>query len=366
MLKSPQELDNIILSFIQKGVDQPLDDDQFNTLALLLFEYQYENNKPYRNICKSQNISPLMINHWKNIPLVPTSLFKETALTCFPPSKAKKIFYTSGTTTQKKGRHYLENLILYEASLLINFKAHFKIKNERWPLLILTPSPQEMPHSSLCHMMEVLRKNIGAEESSYFIENNQFKMDLLFNTLKKMSLSENPVIILGTTFSFVHFLDYAKAKKKKIILSPKSYIMETGGYKEKSREIPKTVLYQLLNETLGVPQNRIINEYGMSEMGSQFYDVIHRDPSVQEIQPYKRIPPWVRTRIVNPAHMTECAPKEVGILQHYDLANRSSVMALLTEDIGIKIKDGFEILGRAPLAEPRGCSIGIETWLNEK
>jgi hypothetical protein len=46
-----------------------------------------------------------------------------------------------------------------------------------------------------------------------------------------------------------------------------------------------------------------------------------------------------------------------------DLANLYSCAFLLTQDIGINYPDGFEILGRAPGAEAKGCSIALDEFL---
>jgi hypothetical protein len=46
-----------------------------------------------------------------------------------------------------------------------------------------------------------------------------------------------------------------------------------------------------------------------------------------------------------------------------DLANVDSVIALQTEDLGVWLDDGFEILGRSAGAEPRGCSLAVEEVL---
>jgi hypothetical protein len=35
-------------------------------------------------------------------------------------------------------------------------------------------------------------------------------------------------------------------------------------------------------------------------------------------------------------------------------------MAIETEDLGCKIAEGFEVVGRAPGAETRGCSLTVE------
>ncbi len=48
-----------------------------------------------------------------------------------------------------------------------------------------------------------------------------------------------------------------------------------------------------------------------------------------------------------------------------DLANTGSVLALQTADLGRRIADGFEVLGREPGAEARGCSIAADELLSE-
>jgi hypothetical protein len=45
------------------------------------------------------------------------------------------------------------------------------------------------------------------------------------------------------------------------------------------------------------------------------------------------------------------------LIRVFDLANVFSVLAIQTEDLGIGRGAGFELVGRAELAEPRGCSL---------
>ena len=53
----------------------------------------------------------------------------------------------------------------------------------------------------------------------------------------------------------------------------------------------------------------------------------------------------------------EVADGETGLVRIFDLANVFSVLAVQTEDLAIRRGDGFELLGRAAAAEPRGCSL---------
>jgi hypothetical protein len=75
------------------------------------------------------------------------------------------------------------------------------------------------------------------------------------------------------------------------------------------------------------------------------------------------VPPWVRTRVVDPESLEPAAAGPAGLLQHFDLANVGSVMAIQTEDLGVAVDDGFRLLGRAPGATPRGCSIAMDLLL---
>jgi hypothetical protein len=62
-------------------------------------------------------------------------------------------------------------------------------------------------------------------------------------------------------------------------------------------------------------------------------------------------------QIISPETGNEVADGETGLIRVFDLANVFSVMAIQTEDLGIRRGDGFELIGRAALAESRGCSL---------
>ena len=54
---------------------------------------------------------------------------------------------------------------------------------------------------------------------------------------------------------------------------------------------------------------------------------------------------------------------QTGYLRHVDLANRSSIIAIDTEDRGYAVEGGFVLLGRDETAPPRGCSLDAEDLL---
>jgi hypothetical protein len=138
--------------------------------------------------------------------------------------------------------------------------------------------------------------------------------------------------------------------------------METGGFKGRDRELPRDALYQRLHRVLGVPPERIVNQYGMTELGSQFYDSVLRFPGT----PRRKLrPPWARVRLIDPESGDEAPYGEIGVVTFLDLANTGSVLAIQSADLGRALGDGFEVMGREPGAEARGCSIAADEMLQD-
>ena len=102
----------------------------------------------------------------------------------------------------------------------------------------------------------------------------------------------------------------------------------------------------------------IVCEYGMSELSSQAYDATF-GPSrfTFHVSRTFRFPPWTRVQIISPESGREVGEGETGLIRVLDLANVYSVMAIQSEDLGIRCGDGFTLAGRAVSAEPRGCSL---------
>src|SRR4030042_5578676 len=94
--KEVLELDQKIINFIRKGVDQQ-DPEGFNRLALDVFELQFKSIPLYKRYCEKRGIKPERISFWEEIPALPTDVFKVMELSMFP-SQTVRTFMTSGTT----------------------------------------------------------------------------------------------------------------------------------------------------------------------------------------------------------------------------------------------------------------------------
>jgi len=367
MDKAASDLQRRVFALISRGVAQATTDEEFEGLAREVFAFQYERCAVYRAYCDRRKQTPQSVMHWKEIPATPTSAFKDFALTCFPVEQAVAEFHTSGTTRELSGKHFLATLELYHAAIGPNFAAHLLPDGARLPMMILTPSPEEAQHSSLSHMMGVVMKEFGADDSAYYVEGGQVLVEKLVRDLCEIQWAHQPVFLLGTAFALVHLFDHLEQQNLKFEMSEGSRVMETGGFKGRSRELSKADLYALFESVLGIPTTHVVNEYGMTELSTQFYDATLR---VGRRTDGKAVPPWARVLIIDPNTGKEAADNERGLVRIFDLANLWSMMCVQTEDLGIaRVSDSslveFEVLGRSAGAEVRGCSLNAENIVME-
>jgi hypothetical protein len=337
-------------------------EERFNQLALRLCLYQFQHNLAWRRLCEARDWTPRNVDDWRQIPAAPAAAFKELELTTLPPEQRAAVFHSSGTAAQSPSHHFhnLESLAVYEASLLAWFEPHLKLSDGSLPrLLFLTPSRGLAPRSSLVHMFETIRGAYPNCDGRFFggVDANG-NWTIRRGELEQALGGSLPVALFGAAFHFVHLLDSPAAAALHIELPTGSRVLETGGYKGRSRSLTQEELHGLIAGRLGVRRDHIVCEYGMSELSSQAYDTaIGQSRAMHHAPRCFRFPPWTRVQIVSPETGREVADGETGLIRVYDLANVASVLAVQTEDLAIRRGDGFEFVGRAAGAEARGCSL---------
>ena len=328
-------LEEEILCFLHEPAKE-----KFEALALRLYEHQRKQNSVYSRYCESLRRSG-PIHCWNEIPAVPQQAFKYSELRSFPATETVAEFRTSGTTGEGFGRHFLGSLRLYQTAVQKGWD-YFRLPRNRFILLMQHPEKAEF--SSLSRMGGFLSN--GQHDSFYVNSDGAVEVDRIRTFLS--SLGE-PVTLFGTALAFLNLLE----ETSDLPLPPGSILMETGGFKGLDREINKADLYARLSNCFRIEVDRIWNEYGMTELSSQFYSRGIGQPHFA--------PPWLRFLIINPKTNREASSGEIGLLRVFDLANLWSVLAVQTQDLAVAIGDnGFLLLGRDPTAIARGCSRAMD------
>ena len=334
MTRAAADLEERILAWIEKK--QAAD---FGKTVLQLHAWQFRHNAPYRLFCQNDGIGE-SVEHWRQVPHVPQEAFKHADLRSFAPEETIKTFRTSGTTGEGFGQHHFRTLEIYETAVREGWR-HANMPTG--PFLVIAPHPDEAPHSSLSHMLGVLAPREAFIAAGGTVD------------LARLQAAEHPVCLLGTALGFLNLFEQMEKAGITLRLPAGSTAMETGGYKGSGRNILRADLYAMFGDKLGIAPDDIYNEYGMTELSSQFYA---RGP-----QGRHHCPPWARAVVADPVSLAEVSERETGILLIYDAANVGSVVGIRTQDLAVKRGDAFELLGRDPSALPRGCSRAADEWM---
>ncbi|MCK6503817.1 hypothetical protein L6R53_10525 [Myxococcota bacterium] len=308
---------------------------EFVDLALRLHAWQRAHNPQYDAICGDQPAPA----RWQDIPTVPVGLFRDLPLTCFPPDQAAVVFRTSGTTVGRRGEHRCRDTALYDLGARRNAAHH------------LGPLPRAgvalvpyAPDSSLGHMCRDLVPGMPTFFSS------EHGVDAA-GAWAALRAATEPLFVPGTAFAFDLLVSTATGP---VQLPAGSVVMVTGGSKGRAVVLSEPDLDLALRQLL--PGARIVGEYGMTELSSQLWAV----PWGAPYQP----PPWLRVKAVEPATGELLPPGQEGLLSFVDLANRWTVLAIETQDLGVVGEDGAVTLrGRVAGAPARGCSLSVEEAL---
>ena len=319
--------------------------DDFDRLALDVHAYQYRANPAYRRFCdRTAGSRP---QSWREIPAVPAEAFRESVLACGP---AERVYRSSGTTAgpDRRAQHHVSDVDVYEASALAGFRRAVLHAGERRRFLVAAPERPTHPASSLGEMVSWLRAaHDSAAVPSFLAVDGVVDLPRFAAALDGLAGGE-PVLMLVVTSALLRLVDWADERSRRWRLPAGSTIVDTGGCKGYPTALGRAEILDRYRRVLGVDDGQVVNEYGMTELCSQFYA---RGAGAHTG------PPWIRTLVCDPLTGAEVAAGEVGCLRHVDLANLGSVLAVQTEDLGRAVAGGFELVGRAPTAAARGCSL---------
>lgn len=314
-----------------------INENNFETLALKVFEHQFLSCTVYRDFCTHLQISPKQVERIEDIPFLPIEFFKSHQILS-TSQKIQKVFNSSGTTGQQTSKHYIVDLLHYQRNSLRIFENIYgSIKD--YAILALLPSYLERDGSSLVYMVNHFIRQSGHAESGFFLNNHK----ALYQRLNDLEHRGQKTLLIGVSFGLLDFIDKYKMQLKRTI------VMETGGMKGRRKEMIREELHKKLSDGFGV--EHIHSEYGMTELLSQAYskgEGIFNLPQTMKV--FIRDPE-------DPLTLFSDSIKAGGI-NVIDLANIHSCAFIATQDLGQNVKKNkLKILGRFDNSDVRGCNL---------
>jgi hypothetical protein len=315
-------------------------EDNFNSISLEVFQFQYQNNAIYRQYCNSLKIDSQKIISIQQIPFLPIQFFKTHKITT-TDFEAEVIFESSGTTQTINSKHLVKDISLYKKSFNEAFRLFYGDPAD-WCIVALLPSYLERNNSSLVMMADSLIKQSSHQQTGLYL--NEWKQ--LLNTLTELEKQQQKTLLIGVTFALIDFAELCSFPLHHTV------IMETGGMKGRREEMTRERVHEILSNSFQL--KKIHSEYGMTELLSQAYskgDGIFNCPPWMKILLREEDDPFA-------IHAADATKTISGAINVIDLANIYSCSFIATEDAGKLYPDSsFEVLGRLDNTDIRGCSL---------
>ena len=288
---------------------------------------------------------------WREVPLLPIAAFR--TLRVAPDGPDAITFRSSGTTSSSRGSHHLRSLAPYEAAVDAGVSAALVpdvAAGEHAPLtcIQLQPDASAAPDSSLTHMLDRVRSGPWCRDGGAWVDGGyRLDADGAWRALERAAAAGEPVLLLATSFALAMLLE-ATSGREPLALPPGSRVMDTGGFKGRTREVRREELLAGVHERLGVTPAWCENEYGMAELSSQGWlgtvaasagrplpGMAGRGDAHDPARDGRWMPPWTRLRVLDPATLQDlpAGAAEPGLVAVHDLASCLTCAAVRTEDL---------------------------------
>ena len=303
-------------------------------------------------------LSRLRFERLEDIPLIPVSMFKRHVLKSVPDAEVIKVLTSSGTTGQAPSRIHLDaETSQVQSAVLVKVAQHF-LGRDRLPMVILDQPGIVKDRASysargagILGMSQFGRRPFWALREDLSLDRQGLEAYL-------EQSGDGPVLFFGFTFIvWRHFVQAIEESGRPLDLA-RATLVHSGGWKKLRDEAVSPEAFRArVRAATGI--ERTIDFYGMVEQvgGVYFENPLH----------HLQAPIYSEVIVRDPVTLAPLPDGEPGLIQVLScLPTSYPGHSLLTEDLGVvhgadPVGLGmggrqFDMLGRVPKAEPRGCS----------
>ena len=333
----------------------------YNRALRSLNDHHYRNCREYKSILDVFKYSQDDNHNYDQFQFLPVSLFKNYELSSINKEKIFKIINSSGTTSEKVSKIYLDKENASSQTKVLTKIVSTILGNKRLPMLIIdSKSVKKDRNTFTARVAGTIGFSIFGKDVTYALDD---KLELDINKVNDFTErhKNKKIIIFGFTFIiwkyFVkHIHDY-NLKLQRL----DGFVFHGGGWKKLIDEaVDNEQFKKCIQDVSGI--KNVINYYGMVEQtGSIFLECCE---GYLHCSIFSDI-------IIRRNDFSVCDFNEIGPVQLISLLPKSYPgHNIISEDLGKivgiddckcgKLGKYFVIHGRAERAEIRGCSDTVE------
>ncbi len=313
----------------------------------------------YRRVLAAHGVHPpFRFDHLLDVPALPVRLFKQFDLRSVPEDEVVRVLRSSGTTGQQPSRVFLD-----DATSRLQAKALVRIfqpllGRQRRPMLLVDSRATIADRKAFTARGAGLLglSNLGRDHT--YLLDSDMGLDLALLEDFVARHHGEPLLVFGFTFMIWQYLVQALRRAGRRLSLEGSILIHSGGWKKlQDQAVPRDAFRAGIEEVTGI--SAIHDFYGMVEQVGSVFVECHAGRL--------HAPTFAEVVIRDPRTWRMVEPGVTGVVQVLSVLPWSYPgHSLVTEDLGRWYGDDtcpcgrggrvFEVLGRVPRAEVRGCS----------
>ncbi len=294
----------------------------------------------------------------ERIPFIPVRMFKEMELMSIDRGQIVKTMTSSGTTGQQVSKIFLDRETALLQTKVLNHIMGALIGKSRLPMLIIDSADVlENPHMFSARAAAIRGFQLFGRPIEFALDADmKLSFDRVQRFLKKYEGQR--IFLFGFTFMIWKYWVQPMLKQGLRVSMNQGILLHGGGWKKMQDEaVEHRQFKEVLRELTGL--HSIHNYYGMVEQTGSIFVECHEG--------YLHASSFSEILIRNDQDFSILPKGGTGLIQLISLLPRSYPgFAILTEDLGCIVGEDdcscglkgtyFQVLGRVPRAELRGCS----------
>ena len=330
--------------------------------------HHYEHCPPFAQWCDKRGFAPgLAIADLAEIPFLPVNIFKRLSLRSVPEAQVVRVLTSSATSSQIPSRIALDQTTRNRQMRALAAILSHRIGGQRRPFIVLDAPPEsaaQSDHEISARVAGMRGYLMAATRTQYVLKHNGNSLCLDIEKLRQIvnqwKAEGESFCILGYTYVlYERVIRPLLEQGIRLELPASSFVLHFGGWKSLERQtVSKSDLRNQAAEVFGLPPAAICDIYGFTEQ----LGVVYPD----DASGLKRTPTYSEVFVRDPRTLDIVPDGEIGLLEFVcPLPHSYPGVAVLLDDLGrvatrIPGPDGmtgtaFEVVGRAPRAEIRGC-----------
>lgn len=354
--------------------------DLKNTEGLFLravkrnLEFHQANCADYRRILKRMDFQPESLRNIGdlcNIPAIPTLYFKSHELYSIPKDKLFINVTSSGTKGMRSHVGFDRRTLSYALRMVIRTFSYYRlISIVPTNYIVLGYEPNKSNSTGAvktAYGATLLAPALHREYAlKYTGRGYELNMDRVITALIRYNKMKSPVRFMGFPAYMYYLLRELQSRHIMLNLPGKSKVFLAGGWKQfLTDQVEKAKLYQMIEETLGIPEANCKEFFGAVEHPILYCDCKNH---------HFHVPVYSRVFIRDVNTLQPVPNGTAGLLSLVTpLAESVPLVHVITDDLAVMHSGEecgcgidspyFELLGRAGLQNVKTCAAGASELL---